>query len=330
MARKPKQGLSYFPLDVDIFEDDKLQLVSAEHGWEAEYIAIRLLCLIYKNGYYYKFTEAEAILLAKRIGGTIKGTRILEIVDELIARNFFDKQKYDDYQILTSKGIQTRYVDAAGRRLSVQMLAEYLVSGINVYINKDNVNINSINDDRSTQIKVNKSKVNKTKENNTDTIVSDGKTKVSPTEDEVVAKELKAEYKTLPKTKKDIFRFIKENRPGFIEPYVALWNIWAEERNKPKVSTITKSRRSHLTARLKEPAFDFLKILELASKSTYLLKPHNWFGFDWLTKNDDNYTKLLEGKYQQEVEEKDSSNEPEQIDQATADLLKVMELKMNS
>lgn len=328
MARKLKQGLSYFPLDVDIFEDDKLQLVSAEHGWEAEYVAIRLLCLIYKNGYYYKFTEAEAILLAKRIGGTLKGTRILEIVDALVERNFFDKDKYSEYEILTSKGIQTRYIDAVGRRLSVQMLSEYIVSGINDDILKDNVNINSINDDRSTQIKVNKSKVNNTKVNNTDTNVSEGKTKVSPTADELLNKELKAAYKNLPKTKKDIFKFIKENRPFFIDPYMELWNIWADERGKTKVSSITPTRKKHFTARIKEPAFDFLKLLELAAKSNFLLKPSNWFDFDWLIKNEDNYIKIMEGKYQQEVEEPDKNKEPEQVDKATEDLVQIMKDKM--
>lgn len=38
-------------------------------------------------------------------------------------------------------------------------------------------------------------------------------------------------FQSLAKTKKEVFEFIRDQKPDFIEPYVALWNIFAEEKN---------------------------------------------------------------------------------------------------
>ena len=38
MARPRKQGIDYFPFDVDFFEDDKVALIEAEFGYCARYI----------------------------------------------------------------------------------------------------------------------------------------------------------------------------------------------------------------------------------------------------------------------------------------------------
>ena len=44
-------GLDYFSFNVDFFDDDKLALIEGEFGIKGAYIAIRLLCKIYKEGY---------------------------------------------------------------------------------------------------------------------------------------------------------------------------------------------------------------------------------------------------------------------------------------
>ncbi len=70
MARPRKKGMEYFPLDADIFEDDKLFDVQNEYGPLGEVIYIRLLCLVYKNGYYYRFDSMDklAAMMIKSIG----------------------------------------------------------------------------------------------------------------------------------------------------------------------------------------------------------------------------------------------------------------------
>ena len=49
MARPFKQGLQYFPLDVNIFEDEKIQDLNLAFGYLGEIIYIRLLSMIYAN-----------------------------------------------------------------------------------------------------------------------------------------------------------------------------------------------------------------------------------------------------------------------------------------
>ena len=61
MARPIKKGLSYFPFDVDIFEDDKLFDIQYEYGPAGEAVYLRLLCLVYRNGYYYRFDSIEKL-----------------------------------------------------------------------------------------------------------------------------------------------------------------------------------------------------------------------------------------------------------------------------
>jgi len=111
MARPVKNGLDYFPLDVDFFDDDKIAFVNARFQEKGEMIALKLLCKIYKDtGYYYQWGEDEAILFAKRVlGDASRHTLVNDVVHELVRRDFFSKDIFDRFKILTSHGIQKRY-----------------------------------------------------------------------------------------------------------------------------------------------------------------------------------------------------------------------------
>jgi hypothetical protein len=175
MARPLKTGIDYFSFSVDFFEDDKLQLISSEFGLKGEIIAIRLLCKIYKNGYFYKWGTDESFLLAKRVGHGLTGSLVSEIVMRLVKRSFFDERVFNSFQILTSKGIQKRYLEATFRYKRLELIKEYLLIQvpkneniclilINDNTNRINVNTNRINDNISTQMKLNEIKLNEKKE----------------------------------------------------------------------------------------------------------------------------------------------------------------------
>ena len=120
MARPRKQGIGYFPFDVDFFEDDKVALIEAEFGAKGVVVAIRLLCKVYKtNGYYYQWGEDECLLLSKQLGNGFAPNLVKEILAGLIRRSFFDKGVFDSSGILTSIGIQRRYLEAIKGRASV-------------------------------------------------------------------------------------------------------------------------------------------------------------------------------------------------------------------
>jgi len=144
MARANKVGIDYFPFDVDFFNDEKIEFTSARFGIKGEVIAIRLLCKIYRKGYFAEWNEDESTLLAKRAGDGITPSLVSEIVKELVKRGFFDKSLFDRFNILSSKGIQKRYFEITSRYKKVDVIQEYLLVSID---EKENVNINSINDD---------------------------------------------------------------------------------------------------------------------------------------------------------------------------------------
>ena len=116
MARPKKQGLDYFPFDVDFFEDDKVELIEAEFGYKSIVIIVKLLCKIYKNGYFYNWGDDECLLLAKQLGAGFVPKFVDEVVAGLVRRSFFDKTVFDSFRVLTSRGIQRRYIAVAKDR----------------------------------------------------------------------------------------------------------------------------------------------------------------------------------------------------------------------
>lgn len=178
MARGGKQGLDYFPFDVDFFDDDKLQLIEAEFGIKGVIIAIKLLCKIYKNGYYYQWGGDQCSLFARKdMGAEVVPAMVEEVVRRLVSRCFFDERCFNSFQILTSSGIQKRFLEAVGRRQKVDLMEELCLveipQNINVNILRLNVDINNENASSGTQSKVKESKEEKSKEKNIDVASSD-------------------------------------------------------------------------------------------------------------------------------------------------------------
>lgn len=110
MARPPKKGLDYFPLDVAVFDDAKLCLLRSEFGIKGEYIYLRLLCRIYKEGYCIPWNNDEAALFALSIGQNTSPAMVNEVIQGCLRRSLFDKRVHGSFGILTAKGIQERYV----------------------------------------------------------------------------------------------------------------------------------------------------------------------------------------------------------------------------
>ena len=115
MARPNKIGLDYFPLDVDIFEDEKISAISGEFGIKGEITVIKLLCAIYRNGYFILWNDLLKFKLLRNLPG-VSSELIESIVNRLVLWEFFDKALFDSVKVLTSRGIQKRYFEAVRRR----------------------------------------------------------------------------------------------------------------------------------------------------------------------------------------------------------------------
>ena len=57
MGRAIKQGLEYFPFDIDFFQDIKIRKLIRYQGGKAITVYTLLLCIIYRDGYYTKWDE---------------------------------------------------------------------------------------------------------------------------------------------------------------------------------------------------------------------------------------------------------------------------------
>lgn len=189
--RPRKEGMDYFPVDVDLFEDDKLFDVQNEFGPLGEVIYIRLLCLIYKNGYYYKFESLDKLsaMLIKSIGNRWIRDRqtVKEVIPFLAKCNLFSPELMRE-NVLTSQSIQRRYQKATERRQSTNSKEYWLLeetsiplinapeNPVNVGNNLVNVDNNSVNVSNNTQSIEKQSIENKNKEE--EMLINNARTKM--------------------------------------------------------------------------------------------------------------------------------------------------------
>lgn len=124
MARPIKHGLDYFPFDVDFFSDEKLVAISGEFGIKGEITTIKLLCAVYRNGYFIEWTEMLKYKLLKELPGVS-----VELLDQIISRlvkwGIFDKGLFNSASILTSRGIQRRYQAVSTKMHRKNAITEY-------------------------------------------------------------------------------------------------------------------------------------------------------------------------------------------------------------
>lgn len=170
MARQIKQGIDYYPMDVNFLNDIKVRKVLRGCGAQSMAVILYLLGNIYRDeGYYMRWDDEEDPFLVSDVVGVSEGA-VRETIKKSLQVEFFDSKLFDKESILTSKGIQQRFMEATVRRISVNIKAAYwlldktganmVVEKINVYRNSINVDNNSKNVDDNQQSKVKESKVN--------------------------------------------------------------------------------------------------------------------------------------------------------------------------
>jgi hypothetical protein len=124
-----------------------------------------------------------------------------------------------------------------------------------------------------------------------------------------IQRELKKQYEELvpvvqaiqePREQKiKLAEFITAHKPQFVDPYADLWNISVPVFQISPIDALSDTRVKKFKSRIREPSFDFLKILQAIKKSPYLQgKVNGWkVSWDWIFEDDVNYLKILEGNY---------------------------------
>ncbi len=274
MARPAKQGLNYFPLDVDFFEDIKIRKLQKACGVQSIPVFIYILCNVYRNdGYYCGIGEDETFLIAERFG--VSEGVISEIVKKSVSVGLFDRRMFDQYQILTSRAIQERFFKACldCKKKSVRVTGDFLLISVIPELMAVSSGIMGVNSGRNP---TKKSKVKKSKVKKRNTSLCETPC-VSP-------KEAAAPLTSLTESIKK--KIIEE------------WNE-IKELNKIKNLNGT-TRQRHLKARINEYGLETIyQAIEKVSKSDFLKGNNNrqWKAtFDWIIQQS-NFTKILEGNY---------------------------------
>ena len=114
MPRPQKDGLDYFPLDVDFFSDSDVKILKARYGVDGVSCFLYLLCEAYKNGYYVDVNEDFFYVMAEELQMSINKVR--QVLNFLLERSLFDDKLFQSDKVLTSTGIQKRFQLAVRER----------------------------------------------------------------------------------------------------------------------------------------------------------------------------------------------------------------------
>lgn len=109
-------SVDYFPLTVNFSTEMPLNWLKPNMVSEWMEPVCKLLCKIFKEGYYIPWGEEQSLIFARKLGGELKGKEIDGIIQILLDKGFFDKESYEKFQILTSLEIQHIWIDATCRR----------------------------------------------------------------------------------------------------------------------------------------------------------------------------------------------------------------------
>ena len=127
MARPPKVSIDYAGWSVNLFDNDpKMDKLLDAQGWCGFGVYFFLCQRAYgSDGYFYKWCYDDCATTARKMGGGIGAGTVKEAVDYCLRIGLFDEGLFVRWGVLTSRGIQKRYIDAIRKRDVKEVIAEY-------------------------------------------------------------------------------------------------------------------------------------------------------------------------------------------------------------
>ena len=104
-------GINYFPVGVNFMEE-----IEAKYGIKGPAIVLKLLCKIYKEGYYIRWDEEQCLIFANKAGREVQAAEVQGIIEILFIKGIMDRNSYLENGILTSESIQKVWMEATKRR----------------------------------------------------------------------------------------------------------------------------------------------------------------------------------------------------------------------
>jgi len=265
MARPTKKGLDYFPMDCHM--DKNIKAVIRKFNIEGLGVLVGLYQHIYSEGYWIEWNDETAEDFALEFG--IDENLLESILCFLVKRNVFNKELFDKEKVLSSKGIQKRFLEATKRRTDNNNLTAYGLLHTETTQASElmytETPLNGVNVCKSTQSKVKESKVKENKEltpQNEFALDTDDLEISFLTFDEfysmydkkVDKKKVEAKYKKISESDRAL---IKEQLPLYVEstpdkqfrksPLVYLnGECWNDEIKKPQQQQSQKRQLKHM------------------------------------------------------------------------------------
>lgn len=124
MARPTKIGLDYYPMDVGFLRDKKIRLLQSEFGASSVLFVLYVLGKAYEGeGYFLIWDKDECLMAADELRKS--PTYISEVLQGCLSRSLFDERVFQMFGVLTSVGIQRRYLRGCVKRESITIISEY-------------------------------------------------------------------------------------------------------------------------------------------------------------------------------------------------------------
>ncbi len=275
MARPIKEGIDYFPFDVDLITDRKLRRAKVKYGSMAVMVYISLLCILYKDkGYYIEYFGEKKEDVLWEVCENLQGKHqpdvetVERVIQDLVAYGLFSDDHFKSEAIITSHRAQRTYFGATGQRKAANINFDYwllsenemrelssrhpiLDNFINRPINEVNQSNNSVNQSNNTQSRVEKSRVEKSNKHIVE-LKPDGTSK-------------------------------KEKNQPLVKEVVAYLNKKCKKNYRPS----TAGTKKHIEARINEGfgVDDFKKVIDIKNNEwsaddsmSKFLRPETLFG----------------------------------------------------
>ena len=109
-------GINYFPIGVNFMEENAMEVIEAKYGIKGSTIVLKLLCKIYKEGYFIRWDEEQCLIFANKAGREVQAAEVQGIIEILFIKGILDRNSYLENGILTSESIQKVWLEATKRR----------------------------------------------------------------------------------------------------------------------------------------------------------------------------------------------------------------------
>lgn len=128
MARPQKQGMDYFPHDVDASNDEKIDALRMLHGNDGYTFFFILLERIYRTAEFeLDISDAETIqILARKVEVTVE--KFSDMLQTALKRGCFCNESYEKRHVLTSPGIKKRASGVVQKRQKMAIAYQNRVS----------------------------------------------------------------------------------------------------------------------------------------------------------------------------------------------------------